>query len=121
MDQDVTVRLLKMLRKIAKQPSLAALIKRPTRPADIRTDEDTLPDYARKPSSTCWHPIATCRMGSENDSVVDPRLRVYGVDGLRVVDASVMPIQVSSNTNIPTIMIGERGADFIKEDSAKRR
>jgi choline dehydrogenase len=116
LDQDVIVRLLKMLQEIARQPSLAKLIKRPTRPGDVKSDDELL-EYARKTSNTCWHPIATCRMGVEGEAVVDHRMRVYGVSGLRVVDASVMPIQVSSNTNIPTIMIGERAAEFIREDA----
>lgn len=116
LDQEVTVRLLKVLQRIAMQPALSSVISRATRPGDVKSDAELL-DYARKTSSTCWHPIATCKMGREEDSVVDARMRVHGVDCLRVVDASVMPIQVSSNTNIPTIMIGERAAEFIKEDA----
>ncbi|WP_158215369.1 GMC family oxidoreductase [Candidimonas nitroreducens] len=118
-DQEVTVRLMKMLRKIAEQPAMSTLIKRATRPPLGADGDEELLDYARKTSSTCWHPIATCRMGAEVDSVVDSRMRVYGVSGLRVADASIMPFQVSSNTNIPTIMLGERAAEFVKQDIAR--
>ena len=78
---------------------------------------------ARSISMTIYHPAGTCKMGPEwdPDAVVDPRLRVYGVKGLRVIDASIMPTIVSGNTNAPTIMIGEKGADLVKEDWLNRR
>lgn len=74
--------------------------------------------HARTMTQTIYHPVGTAKMGPKNDSsaVVDSRLRVYGVKGLRVIDASIMPNIVSGNTNSPTIMIGEKGADIIKRD-----
>lgn len=78
-----------------------------------RTDADFL-EFVRSRAETVYHPIGTCRMGSDGAAVVDPQLRVHGVDGLRVVDASVMPDLPGGNTNAPTIMIAERAADLIR-------
>ncbi len=81
-------------------------------------DSDTeLIAHMRQTARTTYHPIGTCAMGSNPaTAVVDQRLRLHGLDGIRVVDASIMPLMISGNTNAPTIMIGERGADFILED-----
>ena len=80
------------------------------------TSEAALREYARKTVGTCFHPAGTCKMGPEGDAmaVVDGTLRVRGIDGLRVIDTSIMPLLVSGNTNAPTMMIGERGAEFIR-------
>lgn len=83
---------------------------------DCRSDED-LAAFVRRTASTTWHPTSTCRMGVDVSAVVDPALRVNGVDGLRVVDASVMPAIVSGNTNAPVIMIAEKAADLIRGDA----
>ncbi len=79
---------------------------------DARTDEDWL-NHVRAPAGTTFHPTSTCKMGPRSTAVVDTALRVRGVEGLRVIDASVMPTVVSGNTNATAIMIGEKGADAI--------
>jgi choline dehydrogenase len=81
--------------------------------ANVQSDE-ALEAYIRDTCSTVWHPVGTCKMGTDSMAVVDPELRVHGVAGLRVVDASIMPTITTGNTNAPTIMIGEKAADFIK-------
>ncbi len=113
LDQEVAVASLKWGRKIADQPALRAWIDHEMAPgADFQTDEALL-EYARMAGSTIYHPVGTCQMGHGPNAVVDPQLRVIGVEGLRVVDASVMPRLVSGNTNAPTIMIAEKAADMI--------
>ncbi|MCE8042366.1 glucose-methanol-choline oxidoreductase [Halomonas daqingensis] len=105
---------LKFIREIASQPALSQLLRRETRPGPEVTDEKELMEYMRKTGQTSWHPIGSCRMGSDDQSVVDSELRVHGVEGLRVIDASIMPTMASSNTNAPAIMIGEKGADLVR-------
>lgn len=83
--------------------------------ADVQSDEDVR-RYIRRWSKTDYHPVGSCRMGHDDMAVVDPRLRVHGIEGLRVIDASIMPKLVSGNTQAPSIMIGEKGAAFVLED-----
>ncbi len=113
LDQEVVVAALKWARKIAAQPALQEWIDHETLPGPMAADDAALLGYARMAGSTIYHPVGTCRMGHDAGAVVDPQLRVAGVEGLRVVDASVMPRLCSGNTNAPTIMIAEKAADLI--------
>ncbi len=79
----------------------------------VQSDRELL-DFARRRGGTVFHPTSTCKMGVDPMAVVDPELRVHGIDGLRVADASIMPTVVSGNTNAATIMIGERAADMVR-------
>ncbi|MFJ9565146.1 GMC family oxidoreductase [Streptomyces fuscichromogenes] len=104
----------KMAREVFRQPSISKYIVSEEVPGpDAKTDED-LREYLRVAGFTGKHPSGTCKMGVDELSVVDPQLRVRGVEGLRVVDASVMPVVTSGNTNAPTIMIAERASDLIR-------
>ncbi|HEX7759925.1 MAG TPA: choline dehydrogenase [Caulobacteraceae bacterium] len=113
LDQEVAVASLKWARKIAAQPALAPWIEHEMMPGPDFQSEEMLLGYARMAGSTIYHPVGTCQMGHGPRAVVDPRLRVIGVENLRVVDASVMPRLISGNTNAPTIMIAEKAADMI--------
>ncbi|HLZ02855.1 MAG TPA: choline dehydrogenase [Bradyrhizobium sp.] len=108
---------IRILRKILAAPALKSYCVDEVYPgANVTSDEDLL-DFCRKTGSTVYHPTSTCRMGNDPLAVVDQRLRVRGIEGLRVVDASVMPDLMSGNTNAPTIMIAEKASDMILEDA----
>jgi choline dehydrogenase len=113
LDQEVAVAALKWGRTIAAQPALAPFVDHEMAPGPGLQGDDALLAYARMAGSTIYHPVGTCQMGQGPLAVVDAQLRVRGVEGLRVVDASVMPRLVSGNTNAPTIMIAEKAADLI--------
>jgi choline dehydrogenase len=106
-----------MLREIYRQPAFRDLWDEEVLPGPGVTGDAQLLDFLRKYGGTVFHCSGTCRMGSDASAVVDPALRVQGVDALRVIDASVMPTVTSANTNAPTIMIGEKGAELVLADS----
>jgi choline dehydrogenase len=117
-DRKIAAEALRLTRRIAQQPALARYHPSEFLPgANLRSDEE-LARAAGDIGTTIFHPVGTCRMGPDSDprAVVDARLRVRGVQALRVVDASIMPTITSGNTNSPTLMIAERGSDMIRED-----
>ena len=103
----------RLSREIFAQPAFAPYRGREIHPGEQVQDEAGLVEFIRRKAETVYHPVGTCRMGTDAAAVVDPELRVRGVEGLRVVDASVMPTLIGGNTNAPTIMIAERAADLI--------
>jgi len=117
-DRQAIVEGLLHARHIAAQPALARFIEAERQPGPAANDRDALLAFARNTGKTLYHPVGTCQMGAGPLAVVDSALRVKGVRGLRVVDASVMPTLVSGNTNAPTIMIAEKAADLILAEAA---
>jgi choline dehydrogenase-like flavoprotein len=116
-DRTANVEGLKILRRILKAPALRPYATEEIDPGPkVSTDQELL-NYCRQRGSTIYHPTSTCRMGNDPLAVVDQRLRVRGIEGLRVVDASVMPDLVSGNTNAAVIMIAEKASDMILEDA----
>ena len=118
-DRRAVVGGLKFIRRLFAAPALAQYIVAETVPGAATVTDDELLEYARQTGGTVFHATCTCKMGQDTMAVVDDRLRVHGLQGLRVVDASVMPAVTSTNTNAPTIMIAEKGAAMILEDARR--
>jgi len=116
-DRDATVAGMQIARRIVSHPLMAKYIAFERTPGDKVQSYDEWLDFARHNGQTTYHVIGTCKMGSDPLAVVDERLRVRGIAGLRVIDASIMPTVPSGNTNAPTIMVAEKGADMIKQDA----
>ena len=118
-DQRVAIDSIKLTRQIMQAPAIKNLIAEEHEPGNILQSDEQLLDYARQRSTTIYHPSGTCKMGSANDptAVVDHKLKVHGIEGLRVADCSIMPEIVSGNTNAPAIMIGEKAAEMVLIDS----
>jgi len=117
-DLDAMVDGFKLTRKLMDAPALANVRSGEVYTAGIHSD-DAIREELKNRSDTIYHPVGTCKMGADAMAVVDSRLRVHGLDGLRVVDASIMPTLIGGNTNAPTMMIGEKAAEMIRSDAAQ--
>jgi choline dehydrogenase len=111
----------KLARTLAAAKTFDKFRGREMHPGPDATDDKALLSHIAKYAATLYHPVGTCKMGNDPDSVVDPQLHVHGVEGLRVVDASVMPMVIGGNTNAPTIMIAEKAADMIMGSASSRK
>jgi choline dehydrogenase len=116
-DVEKLVRGIRLARRIAAQPALAQYNAEELSPGPALQSDEELTAWVRRSAETAYHPVGTCRMGVDDGAVVDPRLRLRGLRGLRVVDCSIMPTLVGGNTNAPATMIGEKGAAMILEDA----
>jgi choline dehydrogenase-like flavoprotein len=105
----------KMMTILNKSPVSKYTSNHVQRPIDLNDDKD-IEQAIREDADTVYHPVGTCKMGNDEMAVVDSSLKVHGIDGLRVVDASIMPTLIGGNTNAPTIMIGEKASDIIIDD-----
>ena len=121
-DRRVAAESIRLTRRIVGGASLAAFAPTEFLPGEACQSDEELAEAATRIGTTIFHPVGTCRMGPVSDpmSVVDHRLRVHGVPGLRIADASVMPTITSGNTNAPTLMIAEKAAAMMKEDASRR-
>ena len=117
-DTDITLSGIRMTRAIMNAPAMQPLQVKEIFPDPGLASDDELIAWVKQTAETTYHPVGTCKMGSDPMAVVDERLRVHGIDGLRVADASIMPTLTSGNTNAPSIMIGEKAADMVLADAA---
>ncbi len=112
-DAEITARAVRIARAIMTAPAMAQLQVTEIAPGASRSSDDEILDWVRQAAETTYHPVGTCKMGSDPMAVVDDQLKVHGIHGLRVADASIMPTLTSGNTNAPSIMIGEKAADMV--------
>ena len=119
-DRDTVLEGMKLLRRIMRQPAMRRYIAEERAPDPRCTSDAELLEFARATGTTVFHPTSTCRMGTDSTAVVDERLRVHGIERLRVVDGSIMPTVVSGNTNAAVVMIAEKGADMILQDAVAK-
>ena len=117
-DAEITVRAVRIARSIMSASAMVPLQVSEIAPGSDRTSDDEIIDWVKKAAETTYHPVGTCKMGSDPMAVVDAQLRVHGIAGLRVADASIMPTLTSGNTNAPSIMIGEKAADMVLSAAA---
>jgi choline dehydrogenase len=118
-DAELTVRAVRIACSVMHAPAMAPLQVTEIAPGAERTTDDAILAWVKQAAETTYHPVGTCKMGSDPMAVVDHRLRVQGIDGLRVADASIMPVLTSGNTNAPSIMIGEKAADMVLGDAGR--
>jgi choline dehydrogenase len=116
-DGEITARAVRIARAVMTAPALVPLRVTELAPGASQNSDDEILDWVKRAAETTYHPVGTCKMGSDAMAVVDARLRVHGIDGLRIADASIMPTLTSGNTNAPSIMIGEKAADMILRDA----
>ena len=119
LDRRTTVAGVKAARAIAASDTMRPYVKREVKPGPEAGNDDELLEFCRNHGATIFHPSGTCRMGGDAAAVLDPRLRVRGIAGLRVVDCSAMPTLVSGNTNAPVVMMAEKAVDMIREDARR--
>jgi choline dehydrogenase len=112
-DAEITVRAVRIARAVMTAPAMAHLQVTEIAPGVSRTTDDEILAWVKTVAETTFHPVGTCKMGTDPMAVVDAGLRVHGIEGLRVADASIMPTLTSGNTNAPSIMIGEKAADMV--------
>jgi choline dehydrogenase len=116
-DAALTVRAVRIARAVMTAPAMASLRVTEIAPGPSRTTDDEIVDWVKSAAETTYHPVGTCKMGSDAMAVVDARLRVHGIAALRIADASIMPTLTSGNTNAPSIMIGEKAADMVLKET----
>ncbi len=121
MDRGGVVFAMRKGREVMNTAPVADIVGEELAPGPQYQSDDELIEWVRHHAETTYHPVGTCKMGQDPQSVVDDRLRVHGIEGLRVADASIMPSLTSGNTNAPSIMIGEKCATMVLEDAAVAR
>ena len=113
LDRDVTLEAMRITRRIMTAPAMHDITSDEIAPGIAIDSDDDLRDWVRNHAETTYHPVGTCKMGSDPMAVVDDQLRVHGMQGLRIADASIMPTLTSGNTNAPSIMIGEKASRMV--------
>ncbi|MBT6274530.1 MAG: hypothetical protein HOI95_10400, partial [Chromatiales bacterium] len=117
-DEELTVAAVRVARSIMYAPAMQVLNLTEVGPGKELDSHDELIDWVKRTAETTYHPVGTCKMGSDPMAVVNNELKVHGIDGLRVADASIMPTLTSGNTNGPSMMIGERAAGWILQQES---
>jgi choline dehydrogenase len=116
-DRECLTATMRIVRRLMEAPALAWIGPEEFAPGPKAQSDDELIDFCARTAETTYHPVGTCKMGSDPMAVVDDKLRVHGIAGLRVADASIMPTLTSGNTNAPSIMIGEKCARMVLKDA----